>query len=485
MKKTANDRIQCRQKGNENISTPSLLIAAPSSGSGKTMITCGLLKLLKQRGIRVSACKCGPDYIDPMFHEQALGVPSGNADTFFQTPEQILKLYEERGKEEKSELFVTEGVMGLYDGLGGIRQEGSAYHLARVLDCPVILVVDARGMGRSVLSLIRGFLADDTSHLIKGVIFNRMTRGMYETIAKVAESELGIRILGFVPQDSTLSFESRYLGLTLPGEQKMLAEKLRKLTDIMEESVDLEEICRIAGLGDPAASDDAKGKENSLEAVIERGMEQRMDRRTTANRTRPVRLAVARDEAFCFYYRENLRLLTEAGAELVPFSPLHDRGLPEDICGLYLGGGYPEKFAKELAANQRMKNEIRQAVGAGVPTIAECGGFLYLHERLQDETGQIFEMAGALQGECFYTGHLVRFGYVEIEDESGVVLRGHEFHYYDSTNNGTDCLISKPVSGKSYRGMHVTDTLRIGFPHLYFPSSPGFAEDFIEKMRRS
>jgi len=453
----------------------SVLIGAPSSGSGKTMVTCALLHILKKRGIRVSACKCGPDYIDPLFHEQALGVLSGNADTFFQTPGQIRELFAGRAEAEKTELFVTEGVMGLYDGLGGIRQEGSSYHLAEVLDCPIILVVDAKGMGRSVLSVIRGFLADDKQHLVKGIIFNRMSRGMYEVLKGSAEIEPEVRILGYVPEKKELSFESRYLGLTLPDQQQRLLEKLESFSRLLEECVDVDALCRLAGLYAAVLPKEPAG-----------GME---EEKAGLSKPSGLRLAVAKDEAFCFYYRENLQLFTEMGAQIIYFSPLRDKGLPEKAAGLYIGGGYPEQFAEALSANTEMRSAIRRAVTEGMPILAECGGFMYLHEKLRDQQQRVYEMAGVIQGECFYTGRSVRFGYVEVQDESGNFIRGadavkgHEFHYYDSSDNGSGCLIRKPFSGKSYRGVHVTKRAWMGFPHLFLPSNPGFAEDFLGKMR--
>ncbi len=473
---------------------PMIMFAAPSSGSGKTMITCAVLSLLKERGIRVSACKCGPDYIDPLFHEQVLGIPSGNADTFFGKPSQIIDCFEKRAVSEQAGLFVVEGVMGLYDGLGGIRSEGSSYDLARVLDCPVILVVDAKGMGRSAISMIKGFAADDRSHLIRGVIFNRMSRGMYKAISKIAAKETGVRVLGYVPEQKDLSFESRYLGLTLPAEQASLNEKLKGFAAVIAGSVDLSGICELAGIKEPENEPDEKA-DRKRDQASDHCHESEIINNENVNEKAPLigypgakstslKLAVARDEAFCFYYRENLEMLSDMGVETVYFSPMHDRGLPEGISGLYIGGGYPERYAKELSSNAGMRLAVKKAVTGGLPTIAECGGFMYMHQRLKDGEGRIHELAGVVDGECFYTGRSVRFGYIEIEDGEGHDLKGHEFHYYDSTDNGDGCLIRKPVSGKSYRGIHVTENAWLGFPHLSFLSDPAFVNDFVNKMRR-
>lgn len=302
-----------------------IMIAAPKSGSGKTTITCGLLQIFRENGEDISSCKCGPDYIDPMFHRQVLGVPSRNLDTFFTGEEGTRKLFLKDRRED--ELVVMEGVMGLYDGLGGIREEGSSYHLAKVTQTPILLVVDAKGMGRSVIPLISGFLAYDKAHLIRGVIFNRMSAAYYEILKPLAEDELGIAVLGYFPENKDLQIASRHLGLCMPGELEDLQGQIRMTAERLRETADISKLLQIAEEAEPLEE----------ETVVEDSVE-------TSEAMRP-RIAVARDEAFCFYYEENLRLLEQAGAEPVYFSPLHDRNLPENIHGLLLGGGYPELYA--------------------------------------------------------------------------------------------------------------------------------------------
>ena len=407
-----------------------IMIAAPKSGSGKTTITCGLLQIFKENGEDISSCKCGPDYIDPMFHRQVLGVPSRNLDTFFTGEEGTRKLFLKDRRED--ELVVMEGVMGLYDGLGGIREEGSSYHLAKVTQTPILLVVDAKGMGRSVIPLISGFLAYDKAHLIRGVIFNRMSAAYYEILKPLAEDELGIAVLGYFPENKDLQIASRHLGLCMPGELEDLQGQIRMTAERLRETADISKLLQIAEEAEPLEE----------ETVVEDSVE-------TSEAMRP-RIAVAWDEAFCFYYEENLRLLEQAGAEPVYFSPLHDRNLPENIHGLLLGGGYPELYAGQLSENDAMRTAIRKAVTDGLPTVAECGGFLYLHTTLTDREGHSYPMAGVLPGKCFDTGHLVRFGYIELEENSGHFMprgsriRAHEFHYYDSEDNGADCIATKP-----------------------------------------
>lgn len=440
-----------------------VMIAAPASGSGKTTVTCALLQALQDAGEKVVAFKCGPDYIDPMFHRTVLGVPSRNLDTFFTDEKETRRLLT-AGKEE-AHLAVFEGVMGLYDGLGGVREEGSSYHLAKVTKTPIILVVDAKGMGRSVLALIAGFLSYDKDRLIKGVIFNRMSGAYYEMIRPLAEKELGIRVLGYIPRRKE-ELGSRHLGLVMPEEVPELKEKLERSAQEFRQSVSLADILEIAGTAEPLPEEPEAQK-----AVASDG---------------PV-IAVARDEAFCFYYEDNLRLLREAGARLAYFSPIRDEALPEGCSGILLGGGYPELYAEKLCRNEKMREAVRKAVERGVPTVAECGGFLYLHEAIVTGEGKRYPMAGLLTGTCTDAGRLVRFGYVEIREKEGDswtgtgAVRGHEFHYYDSEDNGADCLATKPATGRKYPCIWKDESRWFGFPHLYYPSNPQFAVNFVRK----
>lgn len=449
------------------VNPPRILIAAAGSGSGKTMLTCALLAALKERGLSVRAFKCGPDYIDPMFHREVIGVPSRNLDTFFSDEEQVQELFSEGAK--ACDISVVEGVMGLYDGLGGIETKGSAYDLACTLKMPVILVVDAHGMGRSLLPLIAGFLQYDTEKRICGIILNRVTEHFYQTIAPLIEKELKISVLGFFPQAKDIAVESRHLGLKLPEEIEGLKAQTKKAAELLTEHISLEKVLAAA-----------KQKAEPFSVCIPE----------TKRQKQTVKIGIAKDAAFCFYYEDNLRLLSRYGAELIPFSPLSDKKLPEGIQGLILGGGYPELYAKELEANGVMRNAIRNAVQKKMPVIAECGGFMYLHGELVDEEENAHAMCGVLQKKCVYKGKLVRFGYVEVREKQphflkeGACILGHEFHYYDSEDNGADCVAKKPVSGKSWDCVHETDCAYLGFPHLYYPSNPAFVRHFVETAMR-
>lgn len=447
-----------------------VMLAAPKSGSGKTMLTCALLQTLKDRGEQVISYKCGPDYIDPMFHKKVIDIPSKNLDTFFTNEEQTKRRFLS-GRTER-EIAVLEGVMGLYDGLGGVRKEGSSYHLAEVTDTPVILVVDAKGMGKSILALIAGFLAYDEKKLIKGVLLNRMSKSYYQILKPLIEQELKIRVVGYFPEYKRFQIESRHLGLKMPEELPHIKEELKLLSQAFAETVSLDEIMTIAeeagGLSQPGIEGVKKGTENKDMPVI----------------------AVARDEAFCFYYEDNLQLLEEYGARLSYFSPLHDRTLPQECDGILLGGGYPELYAEELGENKTMLSQIREAISDGIPIVAECGGFMYLHEFIQDKENKKQNMTGVIPAGCHDTGKLVRFGYIEIKEKKasflpeGQVIRGHEFHYFDSEKNGEDCIASKPVSGKTYPCILAGETYWMGFPHLYYPSNPAFARNFVEKAAK-
>ncbi len=455
---------------------PRILIGATGSGSGKTTITCALLEILKRQGKKVQAFKCGPDYIDPMFHRTVLGIPSKNLDTFFTGEKLTADLFME--SVENADISVMEGVMGLYDGLGGIRKEGSAYDLATVTDTPVILIVDAHGMGRSILPLIAGFLSYDTNHLIRGIILNRTSGAFFETIRPEIERSFPIAVLGYFPNQKDILLESRHLGLKRPEEVEKMAEMLAKTADMLEKTVDIDRLFAIAE-GASELSDD-----NTLENGS--SGDQKVALRETEKK--PM-IAVSRDEAFCFYYEDNLKALQGAGAEIVFFSPLHDNGVPKEADGLLLLGGYPELYAKELSENKPMLADIRKKAKSAMPIVAECGGFMYLHRTMEDMEHRIYEMAGVVPGECFYTGKLVRFGYIELEEKKAnflpenVNIKGHEFHYFDSTANGDECVALKPVSGKKYDCIFDEKSCFVGFPHLYYPSAPQFAENFIKKAK--
>lgn len=452
------------------------MIAAGASGSGKTTITCALLEALRQRGMHVSACKCGPDYIDPLFHREVLEVPSENLDLFFYDQEELTDLFLRHGKE--ADLVVTEGVMGYYDGLSMDSDEGSSYAVASALGMPVILVVPCRGMALSVVPVILGMLEFRQDSMIRGILLNRISEKLFPRMKAMIEKELhrrgyDIPVVGYVPENEAFHLESRHLGLVLPGETDRLRERLEAAGRILGNTVDLEQIRRIA----EQASDLNPVKRTAGTKQIQ-------------SHPGPVRIGIARDQAFCFYYEENLRLLRQAGCELIPFSPMQDKTLPPDLDGMILGGGYPEVFVEALSKNSSMREAVRAQIADGMPCIAECGGFLYLHELLEGEDGKSYPMAGVICGRAFRTGRLGRFGYVRVQAQQdgaylkfGESIRGHEFHYWDSPANGADCLAVKPGGTRSWNCVHMKENLFAGFPHLYFASNPEFVNRFVLRCR--
>lgn len=453
---------------------PRLMIAGVGSGSGKTVITCGLLRLLAGLGKKAAAFKCGPDYIDPMFHKEILGIPSKNLDTFFTGEELTKGLFLEDAA--AADLSVIEGVMGLYDGLLGIKEEASSYHLAKTLKTPVVLVVNAHGMGRSLLPLIAGFLQYDPEHLIRGIILNRLGRMFYDTVRPEIEEKLGVKVLGYLPETEALKLESRHLGLKLPGEITNLRKQTEDIAAVLKQTLDINGLMRIAEtageLHGPTPGDfSGKYRENGRLCISEGS----------------VPIGIALDEAFCFYYEDNLRLLRRMGAEPVFFSPLKDAELPAGIKGLLLGGGYPELYAEELSANRTMRDSVAAAIRKGMPSAAECGGFMYLHDEIITDGQKAYQMTGAIKGSCHNTGRLVRFGYAELSEKKPIFLdrggtvKGHEFHYYDSTDNGRACRAKKPLSDRSWDCVHAADNKWWGFPHLYYYSNPDYAAHFVER----
>lgn len=449
-----------------------ILLAAPKSGSGKTMITCGIITLLKKRGLSVSAFKCGPDYIDPMFHRQVLGVPSGNLDPFF-TEEETLRWLLAR-KASRSEITVIEGVMGYYDGLGGVHTKASAYDVASITKTPVILVIDGKGSSLSLAAVVKGFREFREDSRVRGVILNRVSGMIYPQLKEAIEKECGgVQVLGYVPQIPDLEVPSRHLGLVAPEEVKSHQVFSETLAEAMEKTLDLDGIIALS-----KEAEEVEGKRPEIpELQYSAGKEK-------------VKIGVAFDAAFSFYYTENFELAEAMGAEFVRFSPLEDPAIPKGVSALVFGGGYPENYGAQLAANRSMLESVRQAVKRGMPCIAECGGFMYLGKTLKDAEGSVHELTGILDGEGFPTGRLGRFGYIEAEilkegllGTPGERIRGHEFHYWDSTENGADFHAKKPVGKRSWDCIFHTPTIAAGFPHFYFYNNPELLFRFLKKAQ--
>lgn len=442
------------------VKVPRFMISAPGSGSGKTTIVCGLLKALMETGLTVAAFKSGPDYIDPMFHSRVIGAKSRNLDLFMLGQDTARYLVAKNARQ--ADVAVFEGAMGFYDGMGKTT-EASAYDLACTCDVPVVLVVNGKGAALSIAATIKGFKDFRKDSHVVGVILNNVKPMTYLFYKDIIEKEAGVKLLGYFPVMEGCNFESRHLGLVTAEEIGDLQQIVAKLAAQAAKSIDLDALLELAAQAAPLAYNEV-----SLEPVGR------------------VRIAVAQDKAFCFYYQDALDLLAELGAELVPFSPMADAHLPEGISGLVLGGGYPELYAAQLAANKTLLQEVRAAISGGLPCFAECGGFMYLLERYR-EGDKVYSWVGALEGESAMTQKLTRFGYVHLTAQNdnvlcrtGGVINGHEFHYSDSTNNGTDFIAAKASGRGSWECATATPTLYAGYPHIHLWGNVDFARSFVQ-----
>lgn len=421
------------------------LIAAPRSGSGKTTVTCAVLTALQRRGADPCAFKCGPDYIDPMFHRSALGVESHNLDLYLSAPDTVRTLYTRYAAGHGA--AVCEGAMGYYDGQG-LTTHASAWELADTLALPVLLVVQPKGASITLAAELRGLLQFRTPSHIVGLLLNDCSDSLYKTLRPMLEAETGLPVVGYLPHLPGCTIESRHLGLKTAGEIVDLQQKLGQLADALV--LDWAQLAALTDRPAPAAP------------------------QLAAPCAPAIRIAVAQDEAFCFAYAETLDALRDAGAELVFFSPLRDAALPENIGGLYLPGGYPELYARQLSENCALRATIRDAVQEGLPTAAECGGFLYLGQALEGTDGKVYPMAGALPGSGHNAGRLVRFGYAAMTAKAdsmlfrtGEALPIHEFHHWDSSENGTDFSVRK-TEKRQWECGFANAHLYAGFPHLYW-----------------
>ncbi len=438
------------------------MIAGTGSGCGKTTITCAVLSLLKRKKLEVAAFKCGPDYIDPMFHSKVIGAKSRNLDIFLCGEDMVKQLFYKTAS--SSDISVMEGVMGIYDGLGGNTSTASANHLAMLTKTPEILVVNAKGLSLSLVALISGYLNFEQNN-IKGVILNQSSKGMYPFYKDMIEKHLnGIKVYGYLPPIKEAEIGSRHLGLLTPSDILDLNAKLDKIADIASETLDIEGIITLAEAYQDYSHDIVNHNLNKVNTQI--------------------KIAVARDNAFCFYYEDALTLLKELGAELVYFSPLEDSALPEGISAIYLGGGYPEEYLPELSQNKALLTQIKHFIDNGLPTFAECGGFIYLNEHFITADGAKYPLVGAISADSALTDKLVRFGYKTLTANSDSILmkKGerincHEFHYSDSTDYGSDITATK--GSRSHQCIHARDNLFAGYPHIHLCGNIKLAENFI------
>lgn len=447
--------------------TPRLMLAAASSGSGKTTIACAILQALTRMGEHPVSFKCGPDYIDPMFHRQVLGVPSRNLDLFFS--DEATAAYLLQKNSENFSLAFIEGVMGYYDGIA-TTTEASSWQLAKATQTPVVLVLNCKGMSVSIAAQLGGYLSYQPDSQIKGVILNQVSKSIYPEIKALIEQRYDVAVCGYMPKMSDCSLESRHLGLVTAEEIGDLQQRLEKLGEQAMQTIDLPLLLKIA----------AQAPALAVPAV-----------QLPAPNPTPLRIGVARDKAFSFYYADNLELLEQLGAQLVEFSPLHDPQLPDDLDGLLLGGGYPELYADTLSQNRTLMAQIKASLQNGLPCIAECGGFQYLCEQLEGADSKSYPMVGFLPGSSFRTPSLRRFGYVRLTAQKdnlmckkGEGFAAHEFHYWDSQHCGNGCIAQKPYRRSSWECVVCDENFWAGYPHLYFYANVQMAKNFLNRCNR-
>ncbi|WKY47452.1 cobyrinate a,c-diamide synthase [Eubacteriaceae bacterium ES3] len=443
------------------------MLAGISSNVGKTTVTMGIMGALKNRKLKVKPFKTGPDYIDPMFHRFVTGEDSINLDTWMLSEEVVRQLFDRRM--EENDVGVLEGVMGLYDGNRLESEKGSSAYLSKLVDAPVILIINGRGMAKSAAALVKGYMDFDPDVNIKGVIINRISsESHYQLLKEMIEAYNPVTCLGYFPETPEIIMDSRHLGLVPVEELEGFREKVEKAAEIAEKTIDLDKLLEI--------SERPVRKPNRPDPFLR------------LNETyKGLKIGIPRDRAFNFYYDDNLRALENAGVSLVEFSPINDKCLPQGLDGLYIGGGFPEIFAKELEKNTSMLEDIRKKLEAGLPCYAECGGLMYLTERITNNEGQSFEMVGFLKAQAKMTKKLQRFGYVDLCAFIGgqsIESRGHEFHHSlieSEEELQTAYVISK--RGKTWTCGYTQNNVLAGYPHIHFYSNPKFLEALLSVVK--
>ena len=447
-----------------------IMIAGTASGVGKTTISLGIMKALTKKGNKVSPYKVGPDYIDPGFHKYVTGNSSHNLDSWL-FDEHTLKFLFQRSMRDK-DISVIEGVMGLYDGFGIEKYTGSSAHVSKILKTPVILIIDARAMSTSAAAMALGYKLYDKDINIRGIILNNISGEVhYEMIKTVIERDVKIPCIGYLPFHSDISLQSRHLGL-IPNEEICgLDLKIEKLSKLIEKFIDLDMLLRIAG--------------DVEELPVVKNPNQHLNFKAEG-----LTIGIAKDEAFSFYYEDNLTLLNELGVNIVKFSPMRDKDIPENVDGLYIGGGFPEVFAKQLEDNKIFKQNLRRHLENGMPAYAECGGLMYLTQEIESLDGEKFNMVGFIPTKSKMTKRLQRFGYVNIKINNKIDTKGHEFHRSLIEDNDKLKYLYEvykirngEIKSKWKCGIYKKNTLA-AYAHIHFYSNTDFLFKLIEKMKK-
>ncbi len=443
-----------------------IVIAGTGSGVGKTTLTIGLMSALRKKGLTVQGFKCGPDYIDPSYHTAVTNRVSRNLDSWMLSKETVLDIFTHGSR--GADISIIEGVMGFYDGKDPKTNEGSTADISIITQSPVLLVVNCASMARSAAAIVKGFQLLSKDPNIVGVIANKVgSEGHYKLVKTAIEQECHVPVIGYLKRELEIEIPERHLGLIPSIERGELEPFFDRLGDLVLETVDIDQLLELsqAGLIDPKLH-------TSLFEV---------------KREKSVKIAVAKDAAFNFYYPENLEILEAKGAELVYFSPLANEALPKDIDGLYIGGGFPEEFAKELSESHLAKQTIKDAIVNGLPTLAECGGFMYLTDSIETTEGSRYEMVGVISGAVKMHTKRVALGYREISGRPGNFLinenqkaRGHEFHYstFEPNKEIDHAYETKGMRGKKLEGC-LTHHVVAGYTHFHFASYPEMVENWI------
>ncbi|MBI5642786.1 MAG: cobyrinate a,c-diamide synthase [Deltaproteobacteria bacterium] len=449
------------------------IVAGTSSGAGKTTVTLGIMEALRKRGLAVQPFKAGPDYIDPGHHSLLLKRPSYNLDTWMMGVEGVRKTFNE--KNAGADIGVIEGVMGLYDGKDGRSEEGSTAHLAKILGLPVLLVIDASKTARSAGAVIKGFEAYDHEVDLRWVIFNNVASPRhYKILTDSIPAGSGVKALGYMPKDKALQMPERHLGLVTSGDIEGGEWKafVKKAASLIEAHVDLMPLLE---------SERSSGRPCNIPVPA-----------INKKKSNRIRIAVAYDKAFCFYYKENLEILGGLGAELAFFSPVKDKKLPVNINGIYIGGGYPEIYAKSIEANLPLRTEVKEAAKSGMPIYAECGGLMYLGRQIKDMEGKRFSSVGVFPWTSRMLKKRKALGYREIRAgegcpflRAGASVRGHEFHYSEISPAPKIKKVFrvKTDGGEIEEGYLYKSTLAT-YMHMHFASNPGFASGFADLCER-
>jgi cobyrinic acid a,c-diamide synthase len=450
------------------------MIAGPSSGVGKTMVSLSIMAALRNRGLAVQPFKCGPDFIDGGHHARVCGRTSRNLDGWMLSADANREIFARAAA--GADVCVVEAMMGLFDRADGKSEQGSSAEIAKWLDLPVVLVVDASAMARSAAALAHGFESFDPALTIAGVIFNNVGGPAHYTMLKDAiETSTRAKPLGYLPREQAIHIPERYLGLFTAAEDCISDSMLSVLAELAESTIDLDQLIECAAWISPGEASIAHGH--------------------TSRARSSIRLGIARDKAFCFYYEDNFDALQRAGAQIVEFSPLADSALPGAIDGLYLGGGYPELYAQRLAENRNMLSTVRQAAQAGLPIYAECGGLMYLAQEIVTKDGTSFPMTAVFPLRVQMAGRLVNFGYSEVCFTSecllgpaGTKARGHSFHCSNVIETGRIEHVYRTrnaVSGSEEAEGFCLNNVLASYIHLHFLSNPGLACAFVKNVERA